>query len=161
MMDVIDEDNNILGQASRKEIRAKNLLHRGVAIMVFNSKNKIFVHQRTSTKNIYPSMWDLFAGGGVDAGETYEEAAAREVHEELGITGVPLTFLFDERHNLPRNNAIAKVYKCVYDGEITLQKDEVKQGKFMTLDALRDLMKKETFCPDSVLIFEKFEKHKN
>jgi len=35
-------------------------------------------------------------GGGVEAGETYEEAALREASEELGLTSIRLTFLWED-----------------------------------------------------------------
>ena len=39
-IDLIDENDNVIGVVTHKEMREKNLLHRGVAILVFNSKNE-------------------------------------------------------------------------------------------------------------------------
>ena len=36
-------------------------------------------------------------GGGLERGETFEEAATREAYEELGIEGVPLNLLWESK----------------------------------------------------------------
>ena len=50
-----------------------------------------------------PGYWDVAAGGMVAAGETYEQSAARELEEELGVSGVELTaherFYFEAPQN--------------------------------------------------------------
>jgi 16S rRNA (adenine1518-N6/adenine1519-N6)-dimethyltransferase len=48
--------------------------------------------QRASTKRREPNKRTIAVGGGVEAGESYEEAIVRETKEELGITVKP-TFL--------------------------------------------------------------------
>ena len=48
------------------------------------------MHRRTTTKDVYPGRYDMFCGGIVGAGESYDVCAARELEEELGISGVPL-----------------------------------------------------------------------
>lgn len=55
--------------------------YRACVVAVFiNSENKLLVAQR---KN-YPGGWQ-FPQGGVDQGETFEQALKREMYEELGI----------------------------------------------------------------------------
>lgn len=153
MCDIVDEQDNVLKQATREELRKNNLLHRGVAIFVFNSKGEIFVHQRTFHKDIYPGYFDMACGGGVQASESYEDAAKRELSEELGIKALP-EFLFKVRYNTPVNNVIVKIFKTVYDGKIMLQKDEIIKGSFMKIGELNKLLKKEKFIPESIKTFK-------
>lgn len=56
LADVVDEDDRVVGRAGRSEIRARNLLHRGVAILCRNSRGEIYVHRRTDTKDVFPGM---------------------------------------------------------------------------------------------------------
>ena len=92
---IVDEYNNVVGALSRKEMRAKRLLHRATYVMVFNPRKELYVQKRTPTKDVFPGYYDVAAGGVVLEGESYEQGAMRELSEELGIFGVSLRRLFD------------------------------------------------------------------
>jgi isopentenyldiphosphate isomerase len=160
---LVDENDNPIGQASKSEIVEKNLLHRGADILISNSQGKIFVHQRTLTKKLYPGYYDAFVGGGMVPGETYEETAKRELEEETGIKDVPLKFLFKIRHTDPKNDVFTSVFKCVYDGPIKIEEDEIIHGKFMSIEKIKEIMTKEKFTPGALNLFKKYleEYHDN
>jgi isopentenyldiphosphate isomerase len=75
ILDIVDENNTVVGIATKDEILKKNLIHRGVVVFLFDSKHKIFIHQRTENKMIYPNMWNMTLGGSVASGESFLEAA--------------------------------------------------------------------------------------
>jgi 8-oxo-dGTP pyrophosphatase MutT (NUDIX family) len=56
--------------------------------------DRVYVHRRSATKLVMPGLHDCWAGGVVGPGEDPAGTAARELAEELGVTGVPLTPLF-------------------------------------------------------------------
>ena len=87
----VDADDQLLGALARIELRERGLIGRGTYILLFNSAGELCVHRRTLSKAIYPGYWDVAAGGMVQADESYAESAARELEEELGVSGVPLT----------------------------------------------------------------------
>src|SRR5437667_2569995 len=91
---IVDEHNNVVGAAPRREMRVKRLPHRSTYILVFNSQGELYVQKRTMTKDVFPGYYDPATGGVVLAGESYEEGARRELAEELSIHDVPLTSLF-------------------------------------------------------------------
>lgn len=155
IIDIVDEDDNVIGRATREEVRKEILLHRCAMVFVFNSKGEIFVHLRTPTKKIYPSYYDMACGGGMEPGETYEKAAMRESSEELGLKNQKLEFLFKARHRSALDNSFVSVYKTVYDDKLTLQKEEIVSGEFMSIEELNKMIKKEKFCPDSLEMFKK------
>src|SRR6266542_5461370 len=97
MVDLVDEDDRVVGVAPRSEVRARNLLHREVAAICRNSAGAIYVHRRTDTKDVFPGLYDMWVAGVVSSGETYAQAVRRELEEELGITGEP-AFLFKHRY---------------------------------------------------------------
>ena len=78
IMDLVDENDNVIGQSPRSEIREKRLLHRGVVIVITNKEGKLLMQKRSMSKKIFPGKWGFAAGGGVDKGESYESAANRE-----------------------------------------------------------------------------------
>ena len=90
MFDVVNEQNEVIGQATRPEVHAKKLLHRAVHILVFNKNRDCLLQKRSAFKDCHPGLWDSSAAGHVDAGEEPEVAALRELEEELGMTDAKL-----------------------------------------------------------------------
>ena len=158
---IVDADNNETGSAPRHEMRAKGLSHRASYILVFNNQGELFVQKRTMTKDIYPGYNDIAAGGVVLAGESYDQSAVRELAEELGINGIPLNSHFTFHHEDGSNLVWGRVYSCIYDGEITLQEEEIESGFFMSPEKVLALSKKEPFTPDGLYVLKRYLKLKN
>ena len=66
-IDVVDDDDRVLYQTTRAVMRAQNLLHRVVAVVCLNARGQIYVHQRAPTKDLFPSLYDMFTAGTVTA----------------------------------------------------------------------------------------------
>ncbi|MFZ5763624.1 MAG: NUDIX hydrolase YfcD [Thermodesulfobacteriota bacterium] len=153
---IVDRDNRVTGSASRAEMRAQNLIHRATYILVLNRRDELFVQLRTMSKDIYPGHYDVAAGGVVLAGESYEESAARELAEELGVQGVELTPHFDFYHETADNRVWGRIFSCLHEGPFTLQAEEVAGGAFTPLAAIGELAKSHPFTPDGLLVLERF-----
>ena len=96
--DVVNEQNHVIGKATRNECHSYNLIHRDVYILVFNAQGKLFMKKRSYEKDLYKGMWEVSASGHVDSGENYETAAKRELSEELGIEKVVLKKISEFRN---------------------------------------------------------------
>jgi isopentenyldiphosphate isomerase len=153
---LVDDEDWVIGTALRSEIRARNLPHRGVAILVRNPAEEIYVHRRTTTKDVFPDMYDMVVGGMVTAGESYEETARRELAEELGVEGVHLEFLFRHRYRGKRNNAWISLYQVVWPGPIRHQESEISWGAYMTEDEIVAKLLQWQFAPDHLEVFERY-----
>jgi len=161
IIQIVDADNNETGSAPRHEMRAKGLSHRASYILVFNSQGELFIQKRTMTKDIYPGYYDIAAGGVVLAGESYDQSAARELAEELGINGISLTSHFTFHHEDGSNLVWGRVYSCIYDGKMTLQEEEIENGFFMPPEKVLALSKKEPLTPDGLYVLKRYLKLKN
>lgn len=153
MVDVLNLEGEVVGIATRQEMRRGRLPHRCVYILVFNKSGEIFIHLRTATKDIFPSYWDVCAGGVVAAGEDFETGAKREGFEELGILTQP-HFLFPFRYEDDQTTVFARVYRCIDDGPFVLQKEEVVRGEFVSLAELGERIAIEKFCPDGLKVLQ-------
>ncbi len=127
---VVDAQDQIIGQATRKQCHAdRSLIHRSVHIVIRNAQGEVFFQKRSMRKDVSPGQWTLSATGHVDLGETYEQAAVRELQEELGIkTSLrPLgTFLLD----YPREREFTRVFVGRHEGPFTMPPEEISEGRF-------------------------------
>ena len=153
---IVDEHNNVVGSAPRREMRAKRLPHRSTYILVFNSQGELFVQKRTMTKDVFPGYYDPATGGVVLAGESYEENAARELAEELGVRDVPLTWLFNFFFNGEHASVWGGVFSCVYDGDMVFQAEEVESGMFMPIDAILRHAETALYTPDGLYVLQRY-----
>jgi isopentenyldiphosphate isomerase len=150
LIDVVDEHDRVVTQATRREVRLRNLRHRSIYVLVFNTVGQLFVHQRTSDKDIFPSYWDVAIGGVLSAGEEYDSGARRELSEELGVTGVPLRRMFPMRYEDRQNRIHGRVYSCTVEGAVRLQASEIAAGDWMDLDVVLERAERDRFCPDGL-----------
>ena len=155
LVDVVDADGRVVDRVPRREMRARRLPHRSVYVLVFDSHGRLFVHQRTATKDVFPSRWDMTIGGVLAAGEDFATGAARELEEELGVAA-PLEALFDVRFPAERPQVFGMTYRTRHDGPFRLQPEEIVRGEFMTADALDAALAREKFCPDGLAVFTTF-----
>jgi isopentenyldiphosphate isomerase len=137
LIDQVDEQDRVVGQVRRGESYARRLRHRCSFILVRNAEGKIFVHRRTETKQVFPGAHDMWVGGVVGAGESYDEAALREAREELGVPGLPQPeFLFKFLYETPEHAWWSAAYRVTWDGPVHPQAEEVAWHTFLTEDEI-------------------------
>lgn len=118
-------------------MRSEGLWHASSSVLVLDpARRSVYVHRRTTTKDIYPGMHDCWAGGVVAAGESPAETAERELGEELGIRARP-RYLFRSVHRYGSVRFHGFLYEVLWDGPIVHQPEEVADGWWMPLDELR------------------------
>lgn len=135
MLEVIDENDNVVGLETRVKIHQEGLLHREIHIWFLTPSGEIIFQHRAKDKDTYPDKLDATVGGHVEPKMSYEETAVKECKEETGIDIDPskLIFLakmkkksFDEVTRLT-NNTIRSQYAYLYDGLVSDLK--VEDGK--------------------------------
>jgi 8-oxo-dGTP pyrophosphatase MutT (NUDIX family) len=156
LVDWVDEDDRVIGQVTRARMRAENLLHRCIAVLCCDSSGRVYAHRRSDTKDVFPGLYDMFVGGVVGAGESYDAAAAREIGEELGIVGPIPVPLFRHRYEGPDSRSHTAVYRVSWDGPIVHQASEIAWGGYRRLDELARGPAGWSFVPDGLEIFQRF-----
>lgn len=84
-LNIVDENDNIIGIEDRGAIHEKGLLHREVHVHFVTSNKEIIFQHRAKDKDTFPDLLDATVGGHVEISDNYEEAAIKETFEETGI----------------------------------------------------------------------------
>src|SRR3974390_1462923 len=85
IFDVVNERDEVIGRAPRKEVHARGLWHRAVHVLVFNARGEVFLQKRSMLKDTAKGQWDSSSSGHLDSGEDYDACAVRELGEEIGL----------------------------------------------------------------------------
>src|SRR5215213_6269328 len=64
----------------------------------------VLLGRREAGRAFYPGVWDVL-GGHLEPGETSEQALARELREEVGVTPTAWRYLGEFREPLPDGEA--------------------------------------------------------
>ncbi len=127
-----------------------------VVIIVQNSLGKLFVHQRSAKKKIFPLLYGLGAGGCVNSGESPEQAAERELKEELNINN-KVKSLFNIYFKSESLNHKVHVFYVKYDGNLK-PSNEFQWSGWLDIAGVDRLAEENKLCPDTKVFYEKWKK---
>lgn len=155
-LDYVNDNDEVIGSASRSEVYEKKLLHRIVHVLVFNKIGELALQRSSDNKEFCPGHWGTSAGGHVQSGEDYQEAALRELEEELEVT-LPLEFMFKDFYADGRGlRKILVTFKTSYDGPFLINKNGVQDIQFFSLDNVQKMINNgEMFHPELLFLLEK------
>jgi len=155
LVDIVDEFDHVVDSVPRRVMRVERLRHRAVFIAVVDGMGRLLVHRRSPAKDVWPGWCDIAVGGVVGAGETYLEAAHRELAEEIGVTTETLAEL-DLGESRPYDDdqvsLLARCYLVTSEGPFTFDDGEVVEAWWVHRDGLDDLLVREKFLPDSLAL---------
>jgi 16S rRNA (adenine1518-N6/adenine1519-N6)-dimethyltransferase len=155
---VVAENDVIIGDAPRSEVHGNNLRHRAVHLFVFNREGELFLQKRSRWKDRHPLLWDSSAAGHVEAGEEYDETAARELEEELGVKAA-LTRLAKLPCAEKTGWEFIWLYRAEHEGPFRLARAEIEHGEFFPLDLIARWVKARPadFAPGFLDCWETFQ----
>lgn len=160
--DLYDENRTLTGLTHKRGDKIPaNCFHLVVHIWIKNKQNQYLITKRAENRESYPLMFEA-VGGSVLAGETSEEAAIREVQEEVGLTfakgkGKLIKSEVRKEYNGKPFNDILDVWLFEYSGEIDLKKattDEVAEANWLLIDEIKEIESKKLLVPSYEYIFE-------
>jgi isopentenyl-diphosphate delta-isomerase type 1 len=134
LFDVVDREDSVIGQAPRREVHAKNLLHRAVHVIVHDAQGRVFLQRRSPGKDAFPGCWDDSCTGHLDAGEDYVTAARRELGEELGWhdASLPLRHVVKLAASAETGHEFIEIFLLgPVPGPFTLHPEEISEGRWI------------------------------
>jgi len=142
LFDVINEDDQVTGQAMRSVVHQLGLWHRGVHVFLFTKDGKLLVQQRSKDRIHAPLALDCSVSEHVKAGEKYSDAAIRGLAEELGLKHVAIQPLIKFRMNYgPNDNEISVLFRGTVDGsQVRFDPVEIERIEYYSLIDLQELM---------------------
>lgn len=145
----------MLGVVSRWEAVREGWLHRVGSVVCRDGRGRFLVHRRAEQLSRFPAHYELGIGGAAGVGESYEQAAARELSEELGVrAAVCLRFTFLNRGGL--SPYWMGVCDAVLPEIVVPDPGEVAWHGWLTESALRPALRQWTFTPDSQAVFDRY-----
>ena len=145
---VVDENDRQIGTASRLKVHENNFRHRAVHILIFNHSGEILLQKRAPWKDRHPLVWDSSAAGHVEANENYDEAAARELMEELGVK--PRLYRVGKLTASEKTgHEFIMVYRAEHDGPFSFPCEEISAVEFFPTKIVEQWLhnKPEDFAP--------------
>lgn len=149
IVDIVDENNLVIGKSSRKEAHLKGHIHRALSVLVLNSKGQILLQKRSEKKSVHPLSWDLSTSEHVLSGESYEDAGVRSLREELGIESivkkVTATTLqirkYEINGQIVHEKEIVLMLTSFYEGPFEVNTNEVHSAKFFSVEEIEKMVK--------------------
>jgi len=147
LLNIVNENDEIIGQETREEIHRAGLLHRETFVYFITPQREIIFQHRAKDKDICPNLLSTTVGGHVEIGQSYEEAAIREVEEETGVklNVADLIIINKSRRKFQDeltgriNDVFRTDYLYVYLGKISDLKVEPKEATGFEFYSLKQL----------------------
>jgi isopentenyldiphosphate isomerase len=130
------------------------LLHPVVHLHVFNEAGELYLQKRPMSKDVQPGKWDTSVGGHLGPGEDATTALCREAEEELGIKGFGYRFLYTYIWESKVEREYVTTYSAIITGMPAINRDEIDEGRFWTVDEIRPNLGKGIFTPNFEREFE-------
>ena len=157
---VVDERDRVIGSSNREEVHSKGLLHREVYVVVLTPDKKVLLQVRKDN-----GKFDHSAGGHVKMGETYQEAAVRELEEELGLRVDPKELQFVEKRVFRTkkkngwNNRFATIFilkrNIKNEDTINWNREELKRVALLGRNEVEEILKNNLTTTSGKYVLEK------
>jgi isopentenyl-diphosphate delta-isomerase len=139
---LVDNNDNPIGTMEKLEAHQKAVLHRAFSILLFNSKGELLLQKRAAGKYHSGLLWTNTCCSHPLPDESMEQATKRKLLQEMGIeVELEFAYKFIYKAELDKN-LIEHEYDYVfigqYDGDPTINPDEVDDWKYINLIKLKE-----------------------
>ncbi|MEV5611003.1 NUDIX domain-containing protein [Streptomyces sp. NPDC052225] len=151
----VDDHDEVLSVVTRADAIRHHWLHRIATITCRDPQGRYLVHRRPATASRFPGHYNWMLGGAVEVSESYEQAAARELKEELGVEAAP-RFIFKYRCEGAISPYWLALHEAVVTTPLTPDPTEIAWHAWLTPAELTHLVQHENFVPDAREAFRRY-----
>ncbi len=146
MLYKVDRNDRVLGKVDRSIAHKEGILHRSGIVFLFNKAGKVLVTYRSKEKETFPGRYDASVAFHVKYGETYKEAAERELEEETGIRAKVHYVGKFVHHDEPEHEFVA-VFVAESNNRVRLDRSESESGNFITKEEADSIIANKKVTP--------------
>lgn len=161
LVDANDQEVGFLDKSACHD--GAGTLHRAFSLFIFNARGELLIHQRASTKRLWPDYWSNSCCSHPRRGESMEQAVERRLEQELGLrTALQYLYKFEYRanyHGVGTEHELCWVYSGHTDTEPVINTTEIRDWRWVSPDVLRDQLARESerFTPWFQMEFKRIE----
>lgn len=142
---LVDTADRELGTMEKIEAHEKAALHRAFSVFIFNDRGELMLQQRAAHKYHSPLLWTNTCCSHQRQGESNIDAGKRRLKEEMGFE-VNLDEKFHFVYKAEFDNGLTEheldhVMVGYYNGEPTINPEEVASWKWIDMEVLQQDMK--------------------
>ncbi len=159
-VDLVDDRDRVVGASTLRECLDRGLLHRAVAVVVSRKDGRVILQQRSRRDAWHPGMWTLSCTGHVKKGESYADAAKRELEEEIGVKA-DLTMV--KKYLLPpmKEGGLTErewvtLFSATSQARTTADPVELEGVGEFTREEVRKMLDGGSMTPDAVILMTEF-----
>ncbi|MGI5426947.1 NUDIX hydrolase [Streptomyces sp. CA-179760] len=155
LVERVDEQDRVLGVVERGEAIERRWPHRVATTVCRDPEGRFLVHRRQEGVSRFPGQYNWLIGGAVEVGESYEEAAARELTEELGVRA-PVRFVFKFLCDGIIGPYWLGLHEAVVSDLLAPDPSEIAWCGWVTEGELREAFRRWAFVEDGVDAFRRY-----
>ncbi len=136
---LVDENDNQIGTGEKMEVHRAGKLHRAFSVFVFNGRGEMLLQRRALTKYHSGGLWTNTCCSHPRVQEKTIDAAKRRLMEEMGFVCELKeidSFVYKTEFEGLFEHEFDHVFVGKYDGVIKVNRDEVEEYKWISLDDL-------------------------
>jgi len=162
-IDELDKEGNLIASRPKKLLKERMFLHKVSLVIPLSKKNNPILSLQTADKPFFPSTWCCAVGGKVLSGESEEDAAKREMIEEVGKS-YPVkkiaSFIYDEEDYKGFFTLFTTTIQ-VEVNEFKLDPKEIQYSKEFEIEKVMQMIKEnpKQFAPTFIAAIKEFNKH--
>jgi isopentenyldiphosphate isomerase len=142
----VNELDEVIGSVDRDRAHSEEMLHRSGIVFLQRLDREILIQHRSPRKTIFPGCYDASAAFHIAFGETYAEAADRELEEETGIS-TELRYIGKFKHHDPPELQLVAVFIGASDRPVKIDRSEASDAVFCSKQEVERIVAFEKITP--------------